>query len=75
MVKAQLQRYNQLQDIIAILGLDELFFVAEFFTNCPGQYVKLQATISGLTGLVDGEYDQWEEQAFYLIGDMSTLKT
>ena len=94
-VKAQLQRYNQLQDIIAILGLDELseddrlvvnrarkierflsqpFFVAEFFTNSPGQYVKLQATISGLTDLVDGVYDQWEEQAFYLIGDMSTLK-
>jgi F-type H+/Na+-transporting ATPase subunit beta len=94
-VKAQLQRYNQLQDITAILGLDELseedrlvvnrarkierflsqpFFVAEFFTNSPGQYVKLQATISGLTGLVDGMYDQWEEQAFYLIGDMSTLK-
>jgi hypothetical protein len=23
--------------------------------------VKLQATISGLTGLVDGMYDQWEE--------------
>ena len=95
-VKAQLQRYNQLQDIIAILGLDELseddrlvvnrarkierflsqpFFVAEFFTNSPGQYVKLQATIAGLTSLVDGEYDEWEEQAFYLIGDMSTLKT
>jgi F0F1-type ATP synthase beta subunit len=54
--------------VIAILGLDE------FFTNSPGQYVKLQATISGLTGLVDGMYDQWEEQAFYLIGDMSTLK-
>ncbi len=73
-VKAQLQRYNQLRDLIAILGLDELseedrlvvnrarkierflsqpFFVAEFFTNSPGQ---------------------WEEQAFYLIGDMSTLK-
>jgi hypothetical protein len=27
-----------------------------------------------LVGLVDGMYDQWEEQAFYLIGDMSTLK-
>jgi F-type H+/Na+-transporting ATPase subunit beta len=54
--------------------LSQPFFVAEFFTNSPGQYVKLQATISGLTGLVDGMYDQWEEQAFYLIGDMSTLK-
>ena len=93
---AQLQRYNQLQDIIAILGLDELseadrlvvnrarkmerflsqpFFVAEFFTNSPGQYVKLDATISGLTGLAEGDYDDVDEQAFYLIGDMSTLKT
>jgi F-type H+-transporting ATPase subunit beta len=34
--------------------LSQPFFVAEFFTNSPGQYVKLQATISGLTGLVDG---------------------
>ena len=48
-VQETLQRYNQLQDIIAILGLDELseddrstvcgsqqpFFVAEFFTNSP----------------------------------------
>ena len=95
-VRAQLQRYNQLQDIIAILGLDELseadrlvvnrarkmerflsqpFFVAEFFTNSPGQYVKLDATISGLTGLAEGDYDDVDEQAFYLIGDMSTLKT
>jgi F-type H+-transporting ATPase subunit beta len=54
--------------------LSQPFFVAEFFTNSPGQYVKLQATISGLTGLVDGMYDQWEEQAFYLIGDMSTIQ-
>jgi F0F1-type ATP synthase beta subunit len=44
--------------VIAILGLDE------FFTNSPGQYVKLQATISGLTGLVDGMYDQWELAAY-----------
>jgi F-type H+-transporting ATPase subunit beta len=36
--------------------LSQPFFVAEFFTNSPGQYVKLQATISGLTGLVDGRW-------------------
>ena len=88
-VKAQLQRYKQLQDIIAILGLDELseedrlvvnrarkierflsqpFFVAEFFTNSPGKYVKINETIIGLNGLVSGQYDEWNEQAFYLIG-------
>ena len=41
-------------------------FVAEFFTNSPGQYVKLDATIAGLTGLADGDYDDVDEQAFYL---------
>jgi vacuolar-type H+-ATPase catalytic subunit A/Vma1 len=64
-----LQRYKDLQDIIAILGMEELseedkqlvgrarriqrflsqpFFVAEQFTNNPGQYVKLTDTIQGL---------------------------
>ena len=37
--------------------------------------MKLDATISGLTGLAEGDYDDVDEQAFYLIGDMSTLKT
>ena len=81
-VKAQLQRYNQLQDIIAILGLDELseedrlvvnrarFAIGYVLTYGP----FVMASSSGLTGLVDGMYDQWEERAFYLIGDMSTLK-
>ena len=53
--------------------LSQPFFVAEFFTNSPGQYVQLDATIAGLTGLADGDYDDVDEQAFYLIGDMSTL--
>lgn len=35
--------------------------------------MKLDATIGGLTGLADGEYDDVDEQAFYLIGEMSTL--
>jgi F0F1-type ATP synthase beta subunit len=63
-----------LQSRHAILGLDE------FFTNSPGQYVKLQATISGLTGLVDGMYDQlphrWnslvEFGAFSKVGQVDT---
>merc|ERR1711918_285840 len=55
-VKETLQRYKELQDIIAILGIDELsvararkvekflsqpFFVAEVFTGSPGKYVSL----------------------------------
>ena len=36
--------------------------------------MTLDAKVSGLQGLVNGDYDQTDEQAFYLIGDLSTLK-
>ena len=88
-VQEILQRYKELQDIIAILGMDELsdedkivvararriqkflsqpFFVAEQFTGTPGKYVKLEDTIKGFKGLIDGEYDDLPEQAFYMVG-------
>jgi F-type H+-transporting ATPase subunit beta len=88
-VQRTLQRYKELQDIIAILGMDELseedklvvgrarriqrfmsqpFAVAEQFTGTPGQYVKLEDTISSFERLVAGEFDQYPEQAFYMQG-------
>ena len=88
-VQGILQRYKDLQDIIAILGMDELssedkivverarkiqrffsqpFQVAETFTGIQGKYVKLEDTIKGFKGLVDGEYDHLPEQAFYMVG-------
>ena len=88
-VQEILQRYRDLQDIIAILGMDELsdedkvivsrarkiqkflsqpFHVAEAFTGTPGKYVKLQETIRGFKGIVDGEFDDLPEQAFYMVG-------
>jgi len=88
-VQQVLQRYKELQDIIAILGMDELseedkltvararkiqrflsqpFFVAEVFTGAPGKYVSLQETIRGFKGIVDGDYDELPEQAFYMVG-------
>jgi len=90
-VQEILQRYKDLQDIIAILGMDELsdedkiivsrarkiqkflsqpFFVAEAFTGSPGKYVPLKDTIRGFKGLVEGEYDDIPEQAFYMVGDI-----
>jgi len=45
-------------------------FVVDYLWIICGFFVDL----SSITGLVDGMYDQWEEQAFYLIGDMSALK-
>jgi F-type H+-transporting ATPase subunit beta len=88
-VQEVLQKYKDLQDIIAILGMDELsdedklvvsrarkiqrflsqpFFVAEEFTGTPGKYVKLEDTVRGFKGLVEGEYDDIPEQAFWMVG-------
>jgi len=88
-VQNVLQRYKELKDIIAILGMDELseedkqtvararkiqrflsqpFFVAEVFTGSPGKYVALKDTIRGFQGILDGEYDNLPEQAFYMVG-------
>jgi len=88
-VQNVLQRYKELKDIIAILGMDELsdedklsvyrarkiqrflsqpFFVAEVFTGAPGKYVSLKDTIRGFQGILEGEYDELPEQAFYMVG-------
>ncbi|TFH09218.1 MAG: F0F1 ATP synthase subunit beta [Nitrosomonadales bacterium] len=88
-VQQTLQRYKELRDIIAILGMDELspedklsvararkiqrflsqpFNVAEVFTGSPGKYVSLKETIKGFKGIVNGDYDNLPEQAFYMVG-------
>lgn len=90
-VQMTLQRFKELKDIIAILGMDELseedkltvyrarkirnylsqpFFVAEVFTGAPGKYVSLKDTIAGFKGILDGEYDNLPEQAFYMVGSI-----
>jgi F-type H+-transporting ATPase subunit beta len=94
-VQRVLQRYKDLQDIIAILGMEELseedkqlvararriqrflsqpFFVAEQFTNNPGQYVKLADTIAGFKEILDGKHDSKPESAFYLKGSIKDVK-
>ncbi|MBT5751438.1 MAG: F0F1 ATP synthase subunit beta, partial [Rhodospirillaceae bacterium] len=88
-VQRILQAYKSLQDIIAILGMDELseedklvvvrarkiqrflsqpFHVAEIFTGTPGVFVNLEDTIKGFKGLIEGEYDDLPEAAFYMVG-------
>jgi F-type H+-transporting ATPase subunit beta len=90
-VQTVLQRYKELKDIIAILGMDELsdedkqvvsrarkiqrflsqpFFVAEVFTGASGKYVSLKDTISGFKGILNGDYDDMPEQAFYMVGSI-----
>ncbi|HFD12148.1 MAG TPA: F0F1 ATP synthase subunit beta [Crenotrichaceae bacterium] len=93
-IQGILQRYKELRDIIAILGMDELseedkltvararkiqrflsqpFFVAEVFTGSPGKYVSLSDTIAGFKGIIEGQYDDIPEQAFYMVGTIDEV--
>ncbi len=88
-VQQVLQKYKDLQDIIAILGMDELSdedktvvsrarklerflsqpnFVAEQFTQVPGEYVRIADTIRSFKEILDGEHDDVPEQAFLMVG-------
>lgn len=94
-VQQMLQRYQELTDIIAILGMEELsdedrvvvnrarrlqkflsqpFFVAEKFSGHAGRYVSLQESIQGFKAIVDGEYDSYPEQAFYMTGNIKDVE-
>jgi F-type H+-transporting ATPase subunit beta len=93
-VQGTLQRYKELKDIIAILGMDELseddklavtrarkmqrflsqpFFVAETFTGTAGKFVSLKDTIDGFKGIINGDYDDLPEQAFYMVGGIDEV--
>ena len=93
-VQEVLQQYKSLQDIIAILGMDELseedkltvsrarkiqrflsqpFHVAEVFTGSPGVLCSLEDTIKGFKAIVDGEYDDLPEAAFYMVGSIEEV--
>lgn len=94
-VQAILQRYKELQDIIAILGMEELseddkmlvyrarkiqkflsqpFHVAENFTGVKGVYVPLSETIKGFKAIIDGEMDEYPENAFFNVGTIEDVK-
>ena len=53
--------------------LSQPFFVAEVFTNTPGKYVSLAETIRGFKGIIDGEYDEFPEQAFLNVGGIDEV--
>merc|ERR1712160_212084 len=90
-----LQDYKGLQDIIAILGMDELseddkltvtrarkvqkfmsqpFHVAEVFTGTPGKFVSLENSIKGFQEIIQGDYDDLPEGAFYMVGSIEDVK-
>jgi F-type H+-transporting ATPase subunit beta len=48
--------------------LSQPFSVAEQFTGVAGKYVKLEDTIRGFKGIIDGKYDDLPEGAFLYVG-------
>jgi F-type H+/Na+-transporting ATPase subunit beta len=94
-VQETLQRYRDLQDIIAILGIDELteedkitvqrarkvqrffsqpFYVAEQFTGLPGKTVPVSDTVESFEALINGEFDDLPEQAFFNVGGIDEVQ-
>ena len=89
-----LQRYKELQDVIAILGMEELseedkiivkrakkiqkfltqpLFTAEFATGLSGRYVSRERAISDFEKIINGDYDQLPEEAFYMVGSLDEV--
>ena len=94
-VQEAVQKYKELQDIIAILGMEELsdedktvvfrarkiqkflsqpFHVAENFTGIKGVYVPVKETIRGFKAILDGEMDEYPENAFFNVGTIEDVK-
>ena len=89
-----LSRYEELEEIVAVLGIDELskqdhdtffrsrklrnyftqpMFVAEQFTNIPGQLVAIEDVLDDVEGLLKGRYDNLEEDSLSYIGSISSI--
>ncbi|MCD8078470.1 MAG: F0F1 ATP synthase subunit beta, partial [Lachnospiraceae bacterium] len=84
-----LSRYEELEEIIAVLGVDELsaedynifqrsrklrnyftqpMFVAENYTDIPGEYVSISDVLQDVEDILNGVFDQVDESYFSYIG-------
>merc|ERR1719199_1863479 len=93
-VQKLIQDFKSLQDIIAILGMDELseddkltvararkvskflsqpFSVAEIFTGFAGKFVPLETAIKDFGEVLNGDYDDLPEAAFYMVGGIDDV--
>lgn len=90
-VIAYLQRYQELEEIIAVLGIEEFsqqdkeifyrsrklrnyftqpMFVAQDFTGIPGVYVEIADVLDDVEAILNGSYDDRDEDEFFMIGSM-----
>ena len=85
-------RYEELEEIIAVLGIEELseedknifyrtrklrnyftqpMFVAENFTGIPGKIVKIEDILTDVEDLLNGKYDDLDENKLLYIGKIN----
>lgn len=90
-VRKTLAQYEELKDIIAMLGFDELpekdqhtvliarklerfltqpFFTTNQFTGMSGRSVDLKDTIRGCQRILNGEFNDFTEEDFFMIGSI-----
>ncbi|MDJ0921923.1 MAG: F0F1 ATP synthase subunit beta [Henriciella sp.] len=93
-VRQVLSEYEDLKDIIAMLGLQELsrndrqlvgrarrleryltqpFFTTESFTATPGAFVHCSDTLKSCASILNGEWDDVPEEAFFMVGASPTV--
>jgi F-type H+-transporting ATPase subunit beta len=94
-VRRTLALYEELKDIIAMLGLEELsredrrtvsiarqlerfltqpFFTTTQFTGLEGRMVDVEQTIEGCERILNDEFSEYSEAAFYMIGGIDEMK-
>lgn len=94
-VREVIQKYIELKDVIALLGVEELatdvrlsvgrarklqrfltqpFFVAAAYSGMDGRTVPIADTIAGCRAILDGECDDWDENAFYMVGPLDEAR-
>jgi F-type H+-transporting ATPase subunit beta len=90
-IKQTLAQYEDLKDIIAMLGLEQLstndrnlvnrarrlerfltqpFFTTEQFSGISGKYVSLKEALNGCERILQDEFKDLPESAFYMIGNI-----
>ena len=54
--------------------LSQPFSVAEQFTGVNGVYVPVKETVRGFRAIIDGEMDEYPENAFFNVGTIDDVK-
>lgn len=94
-IRRTLASYEDLRDIIAMLGMEELsrddrntvfrarrlerfltqpFFTTEQFTGTPGKTVPLEDALDGCERILNDDFSDLSEKAFYMIGGIEEAK-